>query len=156
MILAVLALIAWFVMIVFAFVRKGMSLNDLIFLYFIIVIITITLFTILDINLHWVPLTRTVEGSFAMYICRFIVIPFHILMSVCAVHLPQLKSIWRWGIPGANLLFLCVEDRIYLMADLITYQSWNELYSFLMYSVFIVLIWWIARWFVGLDRGGFK
>ncbi len=125
---------------------------DIVFLYFIVVIITITLFTILDINLHWVPLTRTIEGSFAMYISRFIVIPVHILLSVCVALNCRINAIWRWGGSAANLLFLCVEDRIYLMTGLISYERWNELYSFLMYGAFIILIWWIASWFVALEK----
>ncbi len=154
--LALLALVAWFVMIVFAIVSKGLKLTEMVFLYFLIGIITITLFTILDVNLHWVPLTRKVEGSFAMYICRFIVIPFQILLSVVCVLNSHLKAKWRWGLSATILLFLCVEDRIYLGAGLIIYRRWNEFYSALMYGAFMVLMWWIARWFVGLDRGGFK
>ncbi len=153
--LAVLALVACFVMIVFAIIPKGFTLTEMFFLYFLIGIFTITLFTILDVNLHWVPLTRNIEGSFAMYICRFIVIPFEILMSVCVLH-SHLKTRWRWGLSAAILLLLCVEDRIYLWFGLIVFRRWNEFYSALMYGGFMVFIWGIARWFVGLGRGGFK
>lgn len=150
--LAILALLAWLVLIVFAIVPKGLALNDMIFLYFLIGILTITLFTLLDVNLHWVTLTRSVEGSFAMYICRFILIPFQILLSVCVLN-SQLKAKWRWGISVIIVALLCLADRIYLWADLITYRRWNEFYAALMYGGFIVLMWWIARWFIGLEKG---
>jgi hypothetical protein len=153
--LAVLALTAWFAMIVFAVVPKGLTLTDLFFLYFLIGIMTITLFTILDVNLHLVPLTRRVEGSFAMYICRFIVIPIEILLSAC-VMLSPLNAKMRWGLFAVILVILCAEDRLYLWAELMTYRKWNECYSALMYGAFMVLVWRIARWFVGLDRGGFQ
>jgi hypothetical protein len=153
--LAVQALIAWFVLIVFAMVPKRFTLTEIVFLYFLIVIITITLFTILDVNLQWVPLTRNVEGSFAMYISRFIVIPFLILLSVIVLN-SDLKAKWRWGFSGTIILILCLEDRIYLWADLLEYRRWNEFYSALMYGAFMFFVWWIARWFVGLGRGGFK
>jgi hypothetical protein len=124
-------------------------------LYFVINILTITLFTILDFNLDWVPLTRSVEGSFAMYICRFIVIPFQILLSVSVLN-SHLKAKWRWVLSAAIVSFLCLADRIYLWAGLITYHKWNEIYSALMYGVFIILAWRIARWFLDLEKGEFK
>jgi hypothetical protein len=153
--IAVLAFLAWLVLIVFAMVPKGLALTDMVFLYFLIVIFTITLFTTLDVNLHWVPLTRSVEGSFAMYIDRFIVIPFQILLSVCVIK-SHLKMKWKWGLAAAILLLLCMEDRIYLWADLITYRGWNEFFSFSMYLVFMVFIWWIAYWFTALEKGEVK
>lgn len=111
--IAVLALLAWLVLIVFAIVPKGLTLSDMVFLYFLIEILTITLFTILDVNLHWVPLTRSVEGAFAMYIDRSIVIPFSIILSVCILN-SNLKAIWRWVLSAAIVSFLCVADRIYM------------------------------------------
>lgn len=153
--IAVLALLAWLVLSVFAIVPKGLTLTELVFLYFFIGILTVTFFTILDVNLHWVPLTRSVEGAFAMYIDRFVVIPFSIILSVCVLH-SHLKTIWRWLLSAAIVSFLCLADRIYLWADLITYHRWNEFYSVLMYGAFIALIWWIARWFLGLEKGEFN
>lgn len=153
--LAIQALLAWFVLIVFAIVPKRVTLTEIVFLYFVIVIFTITLFTILDVNLQWVPLTREVEGSFAMYISRLIVIPFLILLSVIVI-ISHLKAKWRWVLSATILLFLCLEDRIYLWAGLITFRRWNEFYSALMYGAFMVLVCWVARWFVGLGGGGFK
>lgn len=151
--LAILALMAWVVMIVFGVVPKGLTLTELVFLYFVIAILTITVFTILDVNLHWAPLTRKVEGSFAMYICRFIVIPLLVLMAACVLH-SHLKAKWRYGISAAVVLLLCGADRIYLRFDLLEYVHWNEWISALMYGAFIVFIGWITRWFAGLDQGG--
>lgn len=155
MILAVLALLSWLVLIVFAIVPIGLKLTEIIFLYFLIGIFTISLFTILDVNLQWVPLTRSVEGSFAMYLNRFILIPFQILLAVCVLH-SQLKAKWRWSLYLIILAFLCLEDRIYLWGGLMTYQNWNEFYAVLMYGGSIVFMWWIARWFIGLGEGEVK
>ena len=153
--IAVLAMFAWLVMIVFAIVPKGLTLTEMVFLYFIIGILTITQFTILDVNLHWVPVTRSVEGSFAIYICRFIVIPFQILLSVCILN-SHMKVKWRRVLSATIVISLCLGDRIYLWTGLITFQRWNQLYSALMYVVSIALVWLIARWFVGLEKGEFK
>lgn len=153
--LAILALLACLVLIVFVIVPKGLTLTEMVFLYFVIGISTITLFTILDVNLQWVPLTRSVEGSFAMYICRFIVIPFQILLAVSILH-SQMKAKWRWGLATAILVCLCLEDLVYLWADLLAFRKWNHFYSALMYAVSIVSVWWIARWFIGLEEGEYK
>jgi len=153
--IAVVALLAWFVLSIYALVPKGLTLTDIIFLYFLIGIFSITLFTILDVNLRWVPLTRSVEGSFAMYISRFIVIPFPVLLSVSILN-SQLKAKWRWGLSVIIVAFLCTANRIFLWADLITYRKWNEFYAALMYGGLIVLMWWIARWFIGLNKGEFN
>lgn len=149
--LAVLSLMAWIVMIVFAIVPKGLTLREMVFLYFVIVILTITLFTILDVNLNWVPLTRRVEGSFAMYICRFIVIPLLVLMAACVL-LSHLKTKWRVALSAIIVMVLSGADQIYLGLDLMEYANWNVFYSVLMYGIFVVLIWRIAHWYKGLDK----
>ncbi|MCS0788548.1 hypothetical protein NX021_10340 [Cytobacillus firmus] len=153
--IAVLAMFAWLVMIVFAIVPKGLTLTEIVFMYFIIVILTITQFTILDVNLHWVSVTKSVEESFAIYICRFIVIPFQILMAVCVLN-SHMKAKWRWVSSAAIAFFLSIGDRIYLWAGLITFHRWNGFYAAFMYMVSIVLVWLIARWFLGLEKGEFK
>jgi hypothetical protein len=152
---AILAILAWLILIVFTIVPKGLTLNDMVFLYFVTGILTVTVFSVLDVNLQWVPVTRSIEGSFAMYICRFIFIPFHILLSVSVLH-SHLKAKWKWGISATIVLVLCVADRIYLWAGLITYQRWNELNSALMYGAFIVFVWMISHWFLGIEEGEFQ
>jgi hypothetical protein len=155
MVIAILALIAWVVLIIYSIVPKGFSLTEITFFYFVTGILTITVFSILDVNLQWVPVTRSVEGSFAMYICRFILIPIHILLSISVLH-SNIRAKWRWIITATFVLLLCLADRIYLWAGLITYQKWNEIYSALMYGVFIGLMWLIAYWFSGVEEGEFK
>jgi hypothetical protein len=152
---AILALLGWLVLIVFAIVPKRLTLTEMVFLYFVIGILTITLFTILDTNVQWATVSRSVEGSFAMYICRFVVIPLLILLSVIVLH-SHMKAKWRWAIVAVILLVLCGADRIYLWTGILTYIKWNEFYSALMYGAFIVMIWWIARWFLALEKGESK
>jgi len=149
--LAVLAFMAWVVLIGFAIVPKGITLTEMVFLYFVIVILTITLFTALDVNLHWAPVTRAVEGSFAMYICRFIFIPLLVLMGACVL-LSRLKAKWKGGLFALIVSVLGGADWIYIRLELLKFAKWNSVYSFLMYGGFVVIIWWIARWYSGLDK----
>ncbi|MDD9271579.1 hypothetical protein ACFPES_31560 [Paenibacillus sp. GCM10023248] len=149
--IAILALMAWLVMIVFSLVPKGLTLTEMVLLYFVIVVLTITIFTILDVNLNWVPLTRKVEGSFAMYICRFFVIPLLVLMAACVL-LSNMKVKWRVVLSAIIVMVLSGADRIYLRLDLMEFVRWNVGYSVLMYGVFVILIWRIAHWYIGLDK----
>jgi hypothetical protein len=149
--IAILALMAWIVMIVFVLVPKRLTLTELLFMYFVAVILTITLFTALDINLHWVPITRRAEGSFAMYICRFIFIPLLVLLGA-AILLSRLHAKWRGALTVIIVLALTGADRVYLQLNLLKFENWNSGYSFLMYGAFVILIWRIARWYIGLDK----
>ncbi|TLS53891.1 hypothetical protein FE782_00605 [Paenibacillus antri] len=149
--LAVLALMAWFVLLVFGMVPKGLSLLDLVFLYFVIVIMTIAVFTTLDANLHWVPLTRSVEGALAMYICRFFFIPPLVLLAVCVL-LSRLKTQWRIALSATIVFILSGADWVYLRLELMEYERWNAVISILMYGVFVILIWRIARWYIGFGK----
>lgn len=153
--LFILALMAWVVMIVFGLVPKGFTLTEMVFLYFVITILTISIFTILDVNLRWVPITRDVEGSFAVYICRFIYIPLLVLMAASVLR-SHMKAKSRLALISIIILLLCGSDRVYLQFDLLEYAHWNEWISALMYGSFIVIIGWIARWFTGLGEGGRK
>ncbi|WP_019154212.1 hypothetical protein [Robertmurraya massiliosenegalensis] len=34
-----------------------------------------------------------------------------------------------------------------------SFENWHVIYSVLMYGVFMLLLWWIAHWFKGLEKG---
>ena len=153
--LAIIALVAWLVMIVFVLVPKWLTLTDIFFLYFIVGIMTVSLFTLLDVNLHWVPVTRKVEKSLALDLCRFIIIPLLVIMAAGILNSP-LRAGWRWTIGLVILVILVADDWMMIRLALIDFRQWTFLNSFLMYVVFIMVMAWIARWFVRLDRGGLR
>jgi hypothetical protein len=151
--LAVLAVVTWLVMIVFANIPKRFTLTEMIFLYFVSSILTVTAWTIFDVNFQWVPATRNVEKSFALYICRFIEIPLLLIMSSEVLN-SSLRARWRWTTAMSICIFLTVNDWILVQFGILVYHQWNYVYAFLDYGMFIVLMAWIARWFVRLDKGG--
>ncbi|KHD84929.1 hypothetical protein [Heyndrickxia ginsengihumi] len=153
--LAIISLIAWFVMILFVIMPKWLTVTEIFFLYFIVGIMTVTLFTILDVNLRWVPVTRKVENSFALDICRFIIIPLLVIMAACFLNSP-LSAFWRWTMASVIMVILMVDDWIMQWCGLIVFRQWNAFYSFLMYGGVIVMLALISRWFVRLDRGGLE
>ncbi|GGE52673.1 hypothetical protein GCM10011391_34400 [Pullulanibacillus camelliae] len=155
MYLAIITLIAWSVMILFIIVPKWLTLTEMVFLYFIIGIVTVTLFTVLDMNLHWVPVTRNVEKSLALDICRFIIIPLLVIIAAGMLNAP-LRFRWRLTMGSIIMVLLMANDWIMQRFRLIFFHHWNFLYSFLMYGVFIVVLAFIARWFIRLERGGLK
>lgn len=153
MLVALFALIAWIIIIVFVLVPKGLTITEMIFLYFIIGILTVTVFTILDVNLHKVPVTRDVEKSFALHICRFIIIPLLLMMASGILNSP-LKRKWRWAIGASILILLLVDDWLLGRFKIVYFRDWGLLYSIPMYTLFIVTLAFISRWFVGLDKRG--
>ncbi|GEO27162.1 hypothetical protein AAC03nite_29470 [Alicyclobacillus acidoterrestris] len=156
MALAVFALVAWLVMIGFVFVPKWLILTEICFLYFIIGVLSVTVFTVLDVNLQWVPTTRDVEKSLALDVCRFIIIPFLLMMAAGFLNSP-LRARWRWILGAAMLVPLMADDWLIRAFGLIIFTSrWNIVYSLLMYLTFIVVLAFITRWFTRLERGAPK
>lgn len=152
---ALFGLIAWIIIIVFVLVPKRLTITEMIFLYFVIGILTVTVFTILDVNLKWVPVTREVEKSFALHICRFIIIPFLLMMASGILNSP-LKLKWRVAIGASILMLLLVDDWLLGRFKIVFFDHWGLLYSIPMYAMFIVTLAFLSRWFVGLDRRGLK
>ncbi|WEG10987.1 hypothetical protein PU629_12450 [Pullulanibacillus sp. KACC 23026] len=148
--LALFTLIAWIIMIVFVIVPKWLTITESFFLYFVIGILSVALFTILDVNLHWVPVTRDLEKSLDLDICRFIIIPLLIIMAAGSFNSP-LRAILRWMIGAVILALLLLDDWVMQRCGLIDFRQWSYLYSFLMYGVFMAVMTLIARWFTRLD-----
>ncbi|RTR34040.1 hypothetical protein EKG37_07465 [Robertmurraya yapensis] len=155
MYIAIFALIAWIIIVVFILVPKRLTITEMIFLYFIIGIQTVTLFTLLDVSLQWVPVTRDVEKSLALHICRFIIIPLLLILAAGILNSP-LRFKWRWGIGVSILMLLLVDDWLMRHFEMIIFRHWNYLYALIMYAVFIGALTLISRWFIRLGRGGLK
>lgn len=153
--IAVICSVTWLVISVFAIVPKRFTLVDMVFIYFVSTILSRTIFTILDINLQWVPASRETEKALALNIGRFIEIPLILIMAADILN-SRLRTPNRWGIALVICLFLTINDWIYLSLDIVEYRKWNYIYAFIDYGLFIVIIAWIARWFVLLHRGGME
>jgi len=143
--------IAWIVIVVFAIAPKRIALVDIVFLYFITVILITSTFTFLDVNLHAVTVSRSVGKSFAAIISRMIPIPLLLIISVNALR-SSLQVKYKWWIGCAVLLVLTAYDWLLKWSDVIMYRNWNVLYVFVMYSLFMAVINLIAWWFVNLGR----
>lgn len=58
------------------------------------------------------------------------------------------------AIATAICMFFTVGEWILVQFGILVNRHWNYVYTFLTYGMFIVLMAWIARWFVHLDKGG--
>lgn len=151
--IAVICSVTWLVIIVFAIIPKRFTLVEMFFLYFVSAIISCTMFAILDVNLQWVPASRNVEKGIALNIGRFIEVPL-ILMIAAEMLNSQIQVLKRWGIALAICLFITIDDWLYLSTGIVEYRKWNYILAFLDYGLFIVVMAWIARWFIHINRGG--
>lgn len=150
--IAAVSVIAWFVIIALAMIPKKFTLTEMVFVYFVSSIMTVSAFTLLDVNLQWVTAARNVEKSLALHVVRFIEIPL-LLIIASEVLTSSLKKIWRWMIAAAICLFLTLNEWGLVQFGILEYRRWNYGFAFLEYGMFIILVAWLARWFVGLDRG---
>lgn len=128
---ALLALITWLVMIVFANIPKRFTFTEIIFLYFVSSIMTVTVFTIYDVNFHWVPATRNVEKSFALDLCRFVEIPLFLIISSEFLTNSSLRVGWRWTIAATICMLLTVDDWLLVQLGILVYRQWNYVYAFI-------------------------
>jgi hypothetical protein len=149
--LAVICLVTWFVIVVFALVPKRLTLIEMVFIYFVCSILTVTLFTIFDINLNWVPASRNVEKAIALNICRFIEIPLLLILSTAILN-SSLRARIRWLIAAFICLFLTVNDFLLTGFGILVFNKWNNLIAFFDYGMFIILMGWIGRWQIHLKE----
>lgn len=153
--IAIISLVTWIVIIVFAIVPKRFTLVEMAFLYLVSSILTVTIFSILVSNLHWIPASRDVEKALALHICRFIEIPLLLIMSSDILN-SSLRPRIRWLIVITICIFFVVNDWILVSLGILVFKKWNYLFAFINHSFFICSLGLISRWFIRLKQGGVK
>lgn len=82
MALALFVFIAWVIISVYLFVPKGLSKEENILLFFFFTIITINIFTILDLNLELIQHSDKSDMFISFWIHRNIIIPLSLIIFV--------------------------------------------------------------------------
>ena len=82
MALALFVFIAWVIISVYLFVPKGLSKEENILLFFFFTIITINIFTILDLNLELIQHSDKSDMFISFWIYRNIIIPLSLIIFV--------------------------------------------------------------------------
>ena len=82
MALALFVFIAWVIVSVYLFVPKRLSMEENILLFFFFTIITINIFTILDLNLELIQHSNKSDMFISFWIYRNIIIPLSLIIFV--------------------------------------------------------------------------
>src|SRR4051812_33311128 len=130
MAIAIIGLVTWLVIMVFAIVPKRFTLVEMVFLYFVSSILSVTIFSILVVNLHWIPASKDMEKALALDICRFIEIPLLLIMSSDILNSP-LRTRTRWLIATAICILLVVNDWILVSLGILVFRKWNYFFAFI-------------------------
>ncbi|MBS4172248.1 hypothetical protein [Bacillus sp. FJAT-49736] len=153
--IVVISTLTWLLIIVFAVAPKRFTIIELIFQYFVSVILTVTIFSILDIKFHWVIATREVERGIALNISRFMEIPMLMIITTNIMYAP-IRVRFRCVIAVVASFLLTINDWILTSLHIIHYTNWKYYYAFIMYMLFMVAFMWITIWFSRLRRGGIE
>lgn len=148
--LPICAFFAWLAITIFSLLHKRLSTLHFVFLYFVILIISLTTFTIFDINVHTVTISKTPTISFSTLICRIVTIPVLVIVAVNALQFTEERKP-QWITAIATWLGLTMFDWALYFLKVITYHHsfwWHARGTFVTYFGFIVISWcllWIFK-----------
>lgn len=145
--LAICIFITWLAFIILSVIPKKLSVQDMVFLYFVNTIFELSIFTILHINLQWLVVSRSVEHSFADLSFRLFMIP--IVFVITANILLYSWKIWKWIIVGSIIFsFLFIHFLIHKLGILTTHH-WNWLYTIILFIIYALfssgMAWFIVK-----------
>lgn len=151
--LPICALFAWLTIVIFSLMPKRLSILDFVFLYCFSLILTTMTFTLFDINLQTVTISRTPMISFSTIITRIVTIPVLIMMAVDALQFSVGRKP-RWLMAIAIWFGLTVFDWVLSLLKVITYHHsfvWHARTTVIMYFGFIVIAWGLTWWYRRFD-----
>ena len=134
--LAICVLITWFVIIVLTHIPKKLSELDMLFLYFVNTIFELSIFTVLHVNLKWIVVSHSVEKSIADLVLRLIMLP--LLFIIMSNILLYSGKFLKWAFIIAIFLSLFLIQMLLKKLGIITTHHMNVVYSFLMFSSYII------------------
>jgi hypothetical protein len=136
MVVSLFALLGWATIIVFFLIPKSLNTEENLILFFIINIITISIYTILTLNLRLLGSAENVASFIALWIQRSIIIPLCnlILMNLLPLYDNKLKKVITAVVITLILTFV---DLLTLWVDVKTYTGWN---AFLTAFTILVLV----------------
>ncbi|MGG1397288.1 hypothetical protein ABE288_05580 [Bacillus salipaludis] len=144
--------IAWFTIILFAIVPKRVSILDFVFLYCIVISLTSTSFTILELNLQIIKIPIPNIDLWAVTVFRMITTPLLILTSINALQ-PSVKRKRRWIMSFVILIALTTHDWSLSHFNVIHYRILYP-YPFigLAYLALILISWGLMWWYKKFDH----
>lgn len=145
--------IAWITIILFSLMPKRLFIVDHVFLYCILLILTSTMYTILELNFHMIKKPMSGTDLWAATVFRVITLPILILIAMNALHKLD-RSLTRWIIPLAIWIGLTMHDWILYRFNVIQYTFSHALLLLGVEYLGLILMMWSLAWgYKRLDRG---
>lgn len=150
--LLVCACIAWLTLILFSIIPKRLSILDFVFLYGIVLSLTSTSLTILELNFHKIKPPIPGTDLWAVTVFQVITLPLLILMATNALQLSEERKP-RWILSLAIWIALTTHDWALYQFKIIQYHF---LYTWpligLAYLGLIIVTWGLTLWYKRFDH----
>jgi hypothetical protein len=144
LVLALFAFIAWLTIIVFSFIPKSLSTEENIIMFFILNITTISVYTILTLNLRLIEPSNALDAFIAQCIHRSLIIPLCLLtlINLTFSYDQKLKKI---TVSIIAILILNFIELLTVWASLKSFTGWNSFLTILSLIVLVVFFNVLAR-----------
>lgn len=150
--LLICACIAWLTIILFAIIPKRLSILEFVFLYFILLSLTSTWFTVLELNFQIIKIPMPSIDLWAVTVFRVLTVPLQILMAINVLQ-PFKERKCRWILSGVIWLALTLHDWALYQFNVIHYHllyTWPLLA--LAYLVLMIITWCLTWWYTRFDQ----
>lgn len=128
---------AWIVIILVCLIPKKLSEKDMVILYFFNTIFVVSTLTILNLNVRYLTVSRSVEKVFAVFACQYILIP---LLLVISANVLMYASKWlKWGCTAAIVVGIVLFQKLLESMGVLFFNHWNLFYSLVMAICFVLL-----------------
>lgn len=150
--LVVSVFVAWVTIILFANTPKRLSILDVVFLYCIVLSLTTTSYTILDLNFHYISIPKIGTALFSATVYRVITVPLLILLALNALQTPDGRKP-QWGMPIVIWVALTLFDWTLNRFKIIAYHhSFVRPAIGIGYLGLFVILWGLTSWYKRFDH----
>lgn len=153
MALIIFSLIAWLTITVLLLIPRKLDEKENILLFFLLTILIISFFTVLDLNLHLIESSKRVELFLGLWVHRNLILPVTLIIFL------NLWECWesRYRKIGITLLtfgFLFFTEQLAVALDIKKYTGWNRAGSLLSIIAFMIIAYFLKSIISGIPRTG--
>ena len=145
------SLFAWIVIVVFAVLPKKLPLAENTCVYFCTIILLISTFTTLGLNLQRFVYTDRLDFYFCREVGRIIIFPF-LLLVFNNVFFTAKSAMLRWGTTLITYVVFCSVHFLYILIGDLSFNHWNSFLSMLMCALFMAAAWLFEKTFAYFFR----
>lgn len=146
MILGLFVFIFWITIVIFQLIPRKLTVVENSFLFFMVMILVINIFTITELNLHLVITNKKPS----MYLCewtfRTLIIPVSTMIFSNLV-LQTHNQLLKWGIGALFFLEIGGIEFLTLQLKIKTYTGWNGFFASLSFILILLFTYFLIKWF---------